>query len=255
MVHFTKRRNLFLLLITFFVLQMFFFTPLGQAGTREVLVLKQGMKNEDVLDLQMKLRKLGLISTEATGYFGCLTTQGVKNFQTSKGLKADGIAGPTTLKFLTNGGMDVRVSKLGTFSHRSGARIGNLIPWFSAGERIFPRGSNALVTDVDTGLTFWVRRTQGFNHADCETLTARDTAVMKGIYGGSWSWNRRAIVVSVNGRRIAASMAGMPHGGEYIENNNMPGHFDIHFYRSKTHGSNSINSWHQAMVKKAAGYR
>lgn len=232
---------------------MFFYTVVGQAAEGGVLVLKEGMKSEDVLELQMKLKKIGLLSVEPSGYFGSLTVQAVKAFQTSKGLKADGIAGPMTLRKLSNSD-SAKKTKPKVTVHRSGKRIGELIPWFGAGEHVFFRGANALVTDVDTGLSFWVRRTQGTNHADCETLTPEDTAIMRSIYGGNWSWDRRAIVLTVSGRRIAASIAGMPHGNKYIPNNGMVGHFDIHFYGSKTHGSNAINNWHQSMVQKAAGY-
>jgi hypothetical protein len=107
-------------------------------------------------------------------------------------------------------------------------------------------------------------------------LTAEDTAVMKKIYGGQWSWSRRPIIVTVdNNVRIAASMAGMPHAGldnqpkniyinsrsggygygqnlDTIKDNNMNGHFDIHFLGSRTHSSNIVESNHQNAVKKAA---
>ena len=36
---------------------------------------------------------------------------------------------------------------------------------------------------------------------------------MKSIYGGDWSWERRPVIITVNGRKLAASMAGMPHAG------------------------------------------
>lgn len=245
-----------LMVAIFFLLQLGPGIIVGQANEiiDKPLILKPGMAREEVLELQLRLKRLGLLTTSVTGYYGALTTQAVKDFQTLNGLQADGVAGQKTLKRISNNAADSREKSLQTVSHRSGIRIGFLVPWFGKGEKIFPRGANAYVTDVDTGLTFAVRRTQGFNHADCETLTSKDTAIMKSIYGGKWSWNRRAIVVNVGGRRIAASMAGMPHGGEYINNNEMNGHFDIHFYGSKTHCSNSINSWHQAMVQKAAGY-
>jgi len=32
----------------------------------------------------------------------------------------------------------------------------------------------------------------------------------------------------------------------------MSGHFDVHFYGSKTHGTNKVDSAHQSAVKKAA---
>ncbi|MFO7154500.1 MAG: G5 domain-containing protein [Caldicoprobacter oshimai] len=128
-----------------------------------------------------------------------------------------------------------------------------MMPWFGGANRIFTRGSIAKVTHVGTGLTFYVIRYGGTNHADCEPLTAADTAVIKRIYGGTFSWDRKPIIVQVNGKKMAASMNGMPHGGYSIRNNSFPGHFCIHFYGSRTHGTNRIDPDHQAMIRIAAG--
>lgn len=128
-----------------------------------------------------------------------------------------------------------------------------MTPWFGGAEKIFTRGSIAKVTHVGTGLTFYVKRRGGTKHADCEPLTAADTAVIKQMYGGKFSWTRKAIIVQVNGKKMAASMNGMPHGGSSISGNNFPGHFCIHFYGSRTHGGNKLDADHQAMVRRAAG--
>ncbi len=40
---------------------------------------------------------------------------------------------------------------------------------------------------------------------------------MKEIYGGKWSWKRRAIIVIHQDQWIAASMHGMPHGAGVME--------------------------------------
>jgi hypothetical protein len=50
-------------------------------------------------------------------------------------------------------------------------------------------------------------------NADCETISAKDTATMKKIFGGTWSWERREVIVSVGGLKLAGSMSGMPHAG------------------------------------------
>jgi len=119
---------------------------------------------------------------------------------------------------------------------------------------VFNTSSNATVEDVVTRKTFNIHRLGGANHADSEPLTAADTAVMKALYNGTWNWNRRAVIVHVAGRSFAASIAGMPHDVETITNNNFPGHFDVHFLNSKTHGTAVIDYKHQALVKVAAGY-
>ncbi|WP_418790432.1 LysM peptidoglycan-binding domain-containing protein [Phosphitispora sp. TUW77] len=113
--------------------------------------------------------------------------------------------------------------------------------------------NTAVLKDLITGKSYQARRLGGSNHADMEPLTAEDTRIMKEIFGGSWSWNRRAVLVYVDGRVIAGSMAGMPHDIQTISDNDFPGHFDLHFLNSRTHNTNSIDPEHQAMVQKAAG--
>ena len=124
--------------------------------------------------------------------------------------------------------------------------------WTSDIQNIFARGVTATITDVDTGLSWKEQRRGGTNHADCQPLTAADTAALKQAYGGKWSWDRRAIIVTINGKNYAASMNGMPHGGGSITDNNFPGHHCIHFTNSRTHGSNRVCPLHQAAIKKAA---
>lgn len=194
--------------------------------------LRYGMSGSDVATLQTILKAKGFYKLGIDGVFGNGTLAAVKAFQSAMGLTADGIVGPST-------------------AARLSAPVGvELLDW-SAADKVFPRGSYATVTDVDTGITFQVYRMGGHLHADVEPVTANDTALMKQAYGGAWSWVRRAVIVQVNGRRIAASMNGMPHGQQTIYNNNMDGQVCIHFLNSHTHGTNNVDSAHQAMVQKA----
>ena len=123
--------------------------------------------------------------------------------------------------------------------------------WTSDIQNIFPRGAVAVITDVATGLAWREQRRGGTNHADVQPLTAADTAVLKKVYGGNWSWNRRAIFVTINGVNYAASMNGMPHDGGAIEDNDFDGHHCIHFTNSRTHGTDSVCEKHQAAIQKA----
>ena len=111
-----------------------------------------------------------------------------------------------------------------------------LVDWFRQGQYLIPRKTYFTVIDVKTGKSFKAYRHGGTNHCDTEPASAKDTQIMKSIFG-SWSWNRRPIVIiTADGKyRIAASMAGMPHSSSHIKNNNFNGHFDIHLYNSKTH--------------------
>ena len=129
---------------------------------------------------------------------------------------------------------------------------GEFLTWEEA-RQYFNKYSSATIMDLDTGLQFNVQRRGGSNHADVQPLTAEDTATMKAIYYGKWSWKRRAVIVEMeNGRKIAGSMNGMPHGRGAIAGNNFNGHSCIHFRDSTTHGSRKVDLTHQMMVWKAA---
>lgn len=130
---------------------------------------------------------------------------------------------------------------------------GDYLKWKEA-QQYFPRYGYAVVVDVETGLAFQVQRRGGTYHADVQPLTVVDTQIMKILYQGRWSWNRRSVVVITdNGKRIAASMNGMPHGQGQIQGNAFNGHFCIHFRDSKVHCSNRVDLAHQVMIWKAAG--
>lgn len=145
------------------------------------------------------------------------------------------------------------VSRPTAKAQTNGNTFGELADWSLIND-LFPIGSTATLQDFETGRTFKVHHLFGENHADCEPLTAHDTSIMKECFGGEWSWARRAAIIWLDGRPIACSMAGMPHGtSQDIYNNDFDGHFDLHFLNSRTHGSNSIDPDHQAMVRRAAG--
>lgn len=152
-----------------------------------------------------------------------------------------------------------------------------LLDWFTEAQYVFPIGKIATVTDIQTGISFNVKRTIGSGHSDTETLTTDDTQKMQQIFGGT-TWNKRPFILSVDGRRIAISIAGMPHGGvdgvpflqnvanrsdnygygpnyDAISGNGMDGHFDLYFLNGLRHVDNKLDSSHQKTVSIAAGLR
>lgn len=99
--------------------------------------------------------------------------------------------------------------------------------------------------------------------------------IIKSIWGG-FSWSRRPVILTINGKKYAASMSAMPHAGldsatayavvdnrsegygkgqnlDVIKGNGMDGHFDIHFLNSTRHKDGQEDPQHQAAVLKAAG--
>ncbi len=287
-------------------------TELGAAPDTDTQVktvdakIRIGDSGEEVVKLQKDLKKMGFFKEEPSGFFGVVTNDAVVDFQVQLGLLPDGIVGADTLtkiEYGINNGVVAKVQKQevkeaapsqqqvqakqsNTASQPqktqpaapaqpqpSGGGKAELLSWFGGAEKVFSIGSVAKVIDVDTGLSFSVKRTYGYNHADVETASLEDTQMLKKIAGG-FNWTRRAVIVEVNGRRLAASIAPMPHAGldskpanvtvsgrsgEYgtgdnldtVKGNGMDGHFDMHFYNSRTHGTNSVDANHQAMVQKA----
>jgi hypothetical protein len=126
-----------------------------------------------------------------------------------------------------------------------------MLPWEEV-NHVLPKYSKFTVLDLETGKKFKVQRRAGSHHADVQPLTPKDTKIMKEVYGGKWSWKRRAIIVINKDHWIAGSMHGMPHGAGALKNN-FPGHFCIHFYGSTTHRTNAMDLSHKLMIYKAAG--
>jgi hypothetical protein len=126
-----------------------------------------------------------------------------------------------------------------------------MLEW-KAVNSLLPKYSKFTVLDIESGKQFNVQRRAGSHHADVQPLTAKDTKIMKKIYGGKWSWKRRAILIINKDQMIAASMHGMPHGAGALDNN-FSGHFCIHFYGSTTHRTNSMDLSHMLMIYKASG--
>lgn len=160
-------------------------------------------------------------------------------------VRANDIQDPSSVRV----GQELRIPGAGSVPSRGGRASVEALHWDGV-KSIFR--SYATVVDVRTGLAFRVKRRGGHLHADAEPVSADDTAIMKRIYGGRWSWARRPIVVEVAGRRIAASMNGMPHGAESLRGNGFPGHFCIHFLGSRLHSSGKVDPDHQACVREAA---
>ena len=212
------------------------------AGTRE------GDSGSDVVKLQQALECMGYYSGAIDGVYGEGTVAAVKKFQKKRNMKEDGIAGSSTIRVIFGSAAASSSSSSSSKAYKT-----EVLDWFDDNvTSVIPKNARFTVKDVKTGKTFEAVRWSGSNHMDVEPRTAEDTAIMKSIYGGSWSWRRRAILIKYNGHVYAASMNGMPHGTTTISGNDFEGHFCIHFKNSKTHGSEKVDSDHQNAVTSAS---
>ena len=203
--------------------------------------LRKGATGTAVKTLQTNLKKLGFYTAYVDGSFGSTTESAVKAFQKKYGLTADGVAGSATLKKIESAVASASSGKITT----------ERLDWFNGGKYVIPNGTVFQIKDVSTGLIFSARRQSGGNHMDAEPLTAEDTAILKKINGGTFSWRRRAVLVKYNGHVYAASIYSEPHGTNTILDNNFDGQFCLHFYGSKTHGTDRVDADHQKCVEQA----
>lgn len=214
---------------------------LGQASYR------QGDQGQQVLVLQENLARLGYFTASPTGFYGPMTFAAVRDFQRACGLDPDGVAGEQTLAAIQR----ILALRLEQTASRGSSRSVAMLPWDLVNQ-LWRNGTTARVYDVGTGAVFSAWRLGGSLHADVEPLTKTDTYLLKKVYGGQWSWARRAVIVELNGRFVAGSMNGMPHGQQGIYDNDFPGQFCIHFLGSRLHKNHQIDAAHQAMILKAA---
>ena len=209
-------------------------------------LLKPGMEGSAVYRMQKELKKRNFYPGDCHGDYDDMTKMAVGGFQGAAKLSVDGIAGEKTLDILYS---DSNIKASATSLSRVRGRV-LMDPWDRV-KNVFTNGKVATVTDVITKKQFKIKRYAGSLHADSDPFSAKDTAIMKEIYGGSWSWNRRAVWVTVDGITFAASMNGMPHSYDHLAGNNFSGHFCVHFYKSKGHTSGVECNIHQAAVEYA----
>lgn len=183
-----------------------------------------------------------LKSSAATGSKNAATNKAVRIFQMINGLGVNGNANASTIKKIMSGS----AKKMPTISSAKWSNSSISGP--------FPKRGCATVIDLSTGKRFKIRRVGGHNHLDVEPKTAADTATLKKVYGGSWSWDSRPILLIAGKHYYAAAMNGMPHGAQINKKNNFNGQFCIHLNGSTTHGTEKANAQHQNNVDKVVEY-
>ena len=124
------------------------------------------------------------------------------------------------------------------------------LDWFKGGSTVLMKGGYAHLYDINTGITVKIKRLGGSNHADVEPATASDTAKLRRIAGGTFSWKSHAVVLIKGGRYVAAAINTMPHGEQTIKDNDFDGQFCLHLTNSRTHGTGVVNVDHQTSIEK-----
>ena len=126
-----------------------------------------------------------------------------------------------------------------------------VLDWYKDGDGVLKKGGYGYLYDIDTGILMRIKRMGGSRHADVEPATRDDTARLKKIAGGRFSWDSHAVILIVDGRFVACAINTMPHGDQTITNNGYDGQFCLHMVGSRTHGTNNVNAQHQKAIQRA----
>ena len=235
----------------------------SQPGTTSKLLL--GSTGASVKAMQQALKNLGY-SVSADGVFGAMTQAAVISFQNSNSLTADGVAGTKTLAKLYSGsavgpntssspgtggtggsggsggsgGLDptstspssgYSSASYGTASGSNGATVRPLY-WYTEVKPNMSTGDHLTVYDYQTGSSWTLRVYSRGRHADCEPLTATDTATMYAAFG-EITWTPRPVFVKLtNGTWSLATMHDVAHLSGAISDNDFDGHLCVHFLRT-----------------------
>lgn len=203
--------------------------------------LRKGATGDDVLMLQSKLKELGYYTGVVNGTYDSATVTAVKSFQKNNNTGVDGVAGAATLRILYERDpvrADEAPKPVPTVAPGVGEMQGpapssvELAHWFDDVKQNYKNGQRLTVYDPSTGLGWKLKIYAMGRHADCEPLTAEDTAIMYKAFGNQNTWTPKPVYVNMpDGRWILATTHNVAHLTGSIQDNDFDGHLCVHFYR------------------------
>lgn len=218
--------------------------------------------SEDVVRVQIRLRDLDYFNFKPTGVFQSMTADAAKKFQQKHTMDdgspmiSDGTIGAQSMDILFRHNVsraDIAASiPFGKPLEGDPAVTGELVGWDEV-RGLLSAGSTYTITDYNTGVSFTMAFVGGDGHAEMECTDAYNSGVYKETFGGEYNYSKRAVVVTINGRHIAASLSGWPHGTDQYAANEMSGHTCLFFDGSLSHVGNLPDAEHMELVYTAAG--
>ena len=212
--------------------------------------LQSGDEGSDVRLMQQRLVQLGYLN-RADGVFGSKTYSAVVNFQRRNGLTADGIAGKMTLNRLYStsavAAQGTAISAAAAIAASAAAAAASANPsagftppsasqvryanWFNEIRAIARSMPDVVIYDPVSGLHFNLHMFSFGKHADSETPTAADTAILNQVVGVN-TWTPKYVwVVFPDGKVYIASIHSHGHEVDHTPNNDLEGHICLHFPR------------------------
>ena len=232
-------------------------TTTDDFGDTITFPLEKGASGEYLVQIQQRLLDLGYISFRATGKYGDMTVEAVREYQMRNGLSADGILGKTTYdKLFRNNnnrayGNDSIPRTVGPVLTKVPEEYGRLMEWSEVDGK-FSVGTTLKAIDFNTGKEFNMTRTGGTNHADIQPATPEDLAVLNQCFGGSYTWEKRPMLIEIGSAKIAASLFGMPNGSGDITGCGMDGSLCLYFLNSKSDVLGGITDGEHAQIIQSA---
>ena len=213
-------------------------------------VLQRGDQGSDVRLMQQRLVQLGYLNM-ADGIYGPKTYSAVVEFQRRNGLTADGVAGKLTLNRLNSSSA---VAAQGTTISAAAAIVNNAAAsassaassaeftppsasqvryanWFNEIRAIARQMPDVVIYDPVSGLHFNLHMFSFGKHADAETPTAADTAILNQVVGVN-TWTPKYVwVVFPDGKVYIGSIHSHGHEVDHTPGNDLEGHICLHFPR------------------------
>lgn len=127
---------------------------------------------------------------------------------------------------------------------------------FASINAILPVGSVFEVFDIESGISFNAVRSGGTYHFDIEPSGKADFALICQICNNNFSWQRRPALLKLNEYSyVPASLSLYPHGYNSVQNNDVLGHFCLHFKNSRMDGTKKKDGTHQKCVALASKFK
>lgn len=237
---------------------------LAQTEQDDIINIGNGDTGDLVVLIQTRLRDLGYFLFQPTGRFQSMTANAAIAFQKNQ-MSTDGT------QFITDGrigeqSMEVLFSSkavrapiapavhipIGPNADGTQTRVGTLMPWSEVSQKL-NQGRSYTLIDFNTGTSFSMTFTGGENHAEVECTSALDTQTYKTLYGDTFSYFKRPMLLELDGQVIACSLQGQPHGTDSVSGNDMSGHACLFFEGSVSHVGRVVDVEHINHIYKAAG--
>ena len=227
-------------------------------GMAEADVIASGDKSDTVALVQQRLRDLGYLNYRPTGKFSDMTQAAVQRFQQQNGIAADGQIGTETYNALfadtaIRVGSNTKIKKVSGPAFNGKMQTHGVLGSWETIQGSIPAGTSISVTDYNTGNNFTMIRTGGVNCAQVAPATAQDYQTYLAAFGGEGTWEHRAVLVTIGSDVYAASLFGMPTGGDDISGSGMKGYTTLYFNNSRTDLFSLADEEHILAISKAAG--